>query len=308
MPKGSDWLNFFYVNLGFIVQVLIMYVYGQIKEIKDNWPKYRCNPMYMPLSDDMSADFTYCVQNMQTSFMGVLLQPLTYVANSLTSLGGEFTQSLDYARNMMGNIRTFITNIIEAVYGIFLNIIIQFQIIIIKMKDLVGKVVGIVVTLMYILEGTIHTSKSTWNGPPGEMIRTMGHCFHPETKIKLKDGSIQFIKDLNLGDYLENGSRVNGIMKLDNTKSNHKIYKIKGKGVNGDDIFVTGSHMILDNGRFIEVKDYKEAIEQDEVKSEWLSCLIIDDHKIKIGDKIFWDWDDYIIKNLNKLGAFYKTK
>jgi hypothetical protein len=274
-----------------------MYIYGRIKEIKDNWPKYRCNPMYMPLSDDMGKDFTFCIQNMQTDYMGYLLQPITYLASTLTSLGSEFTASLDAARNMFSNIRTFITSIVESVYGLFLNIIIQFQFLIIKIKDVVGKIIGIIVTLMYVLDGSLKTMLSVWNGPPGDMIRTMGHCFHPETKVKLKNGSIVQMKDLNLGDYLENGSRVNGVMKLDNTSGKHKIYKIVGKGVDGNDIYVTGSHMINNgNGKYVEVKDYKDATEQDVVKCEWLSCLIMDDHKIKIGSQEFWDWDDYMIK------------
>jgi hypothetical protein len=297
MPKGQDWFFFIYVNLGFIAQILIMYIYGQIKEIKENWPKYRCNPMYMPLSDDMTKDFVYCIQNMQTEYMGFLLQPLTYLANTLTSLGAEFTESLNYVRNMLSNIRSFITMIIESVYGLFLNIVIQFQIIIVKIKDVLGKIVGVILTLMFIIDGSVKTMNSTWNGPPGQMVRAMGACFHPETKVKLKNGSIVSMKDLNLGDSLENGSIVNGVMKLNNKDDKHKLYKIPGKGVNSEDIYVTGSHMIHEgNGKYVEVKDYKESCEQDEVKCEWLSCLIMDDHKIILGEKEFWDWDDFMIK------------
>ena len=72
MPKSIDWLNFIYVNLGFIAQVLIMYIYTSIDEIKKNWPLYRCNPLYMPLSDNIAQDFTYCIQNTQINFMGFL--------------------------------------------------------------------------------------------------------------------------------------------------------------------------------------------------------------------------------------------
>jgi len=253
--------------------------------------------MYMPLSDDMTTDFTYCIQNMQTDYMGYLLQPITYLANTLTSLGGEFTESLDYVRNMLSNIRSFVTKIIESVYGLFLNIIIQFQIIIVKIKDVLGKIVGVILTLMFILDGSVKTMNSTWNGPPGQMVRAMGACFHPDTKVKLKNGSIVLMKDLNLGDCLENGSIVNGVMKLNNKEGKHKLYKIPGKGVNGDDIYVTGSHMIHEeNGKYVEVKDYKESFLQDEIKCEWLSCLIMDDHKIILGEKEFWDWDDFMLK------------
>ena len=51
MPKGVDWINFIYVNLGFVAQIFVMYYFSAVAEIKNNWPKYRCNPMFMPLSD-----------------------------------------------------------------------------------------------------------------------------------------------------------------------------------------------------------------------------------------------------------------
>ena len=297
MPKGQDWLNFIYVNLGFVAQILIMYIYGQIKEIKENWPKYRCNPVYMPLSDDMSADFTYCIQNMQMDYMGYLLQPLTYLASTLTEMGAAFSESLQYVRNILSNIRSFITSIIESIYGVFLNIIIQFQLIIIKIKDILGKTVGIVLVIMYFIDGIIKSAKSGWNGPPGQMVRAMGSCFHPETKVKLKDGSVVLMQDLKLGDYLENGSRVKATMKVDNSDNKEVLYKLVGSGVDGSDIYVTGSHMICnEDGKYVEVKDYPGAVKQDEVKCVWYSCLVMDDHKIKIRDKHFWDWDDYMFK------------
>ena len=296
MPKGQDWLNFIYVNLGFIAQVLIMYIYGQIKEVKENWPKYRCNPVYMPLADNLSDNFTFCIQNMQSDYMGYILQPVTFLVNSLTEMGSGFTESLNYARNMTANIRGFITSIIESVYGVFLNIIIQFQLIIIKIKNIIGKTVGVVLVIMYFIDGIIKSTKSGWNGPPGQMVRAMGSCFHPETKIRLKDGSVVLMQDLKLGDHLENGSRVKATMKIDND-STEILYKIPSCGVDGDTIYVTGSHMICnEENKYVQVKDYPGAIKQEEVKCSWFSCLVMDDHKIKIGNKDFWDYDDYMFK------------
>jgi len=297
MPSGRSLIGFTYVNIMFVLQLSIMVLLSNIAKIKQDWPIYRCNPLYMPLSSDIMSDFTYCIQNMQMDYMGYLLQPLTYLASSLTEMGASFTESLQYARNIVSNIRSFITNIIEAVYGVFLNIIIQFQLIIIKMKDILGKTVGIVLVIMYFIDGIIKSAKSGWNGPPGQMVRAMGSCFHPETKVKLKDGSVVSMQDLKLGDYLENGSRVKATMKVNNPDNQEVLYKIVGSGVDGSDIYVTGSHMICNElGKYVEVKDYPDAVKQDEVKCEWFSCLVMDDHKIKIGDKDFWDWDDYMFK------------
>lgn len=293
MPKGSDWINFIYINLGFITQVLAMYYFSAISDIKENWAKYRCNPLYMPLSDNIEKDFTYCIQNTQTSFMGYLLQPLTYNTSLLTSMGAEFGQSLDFANNLLSNIRTFFSSIVEGIFGVFLNIIIQFQKIIIGIKDMVGKIIGIMVALLYILDGSVKTMGSAWNGPPGQMIQALsGNCFHPDTKIKLKNGVVKPMKDLLLGDILENGSRVQIILKLENRNFREKLYKFKGQGVNKENIYVTGSHMISIGNKFIKVKDHPSALAQDEIQCEWFSNLITDDHKIQIGEHLFWDWED----------------
>jgi hypothetical protein len=294
MPKGSDWVNFIYINLAFVAQVVAMYYFTSVQQIKDNWPKYRCNPMYMPLSDDIQSDFVYCIQSMQTNYMGYLLQPLTYITSNLSAMGAGFVNNIDSIRYMMSNIRTFLTTITEGIFGVFLNIIISFQKIMISIKDLVGKMIGVMVAMMYIMDGSLKTINSSWNGPPGQMVRALGKCFHPDTKIKLNDGTVKMMKDLNLGDVLENGVKIMATMQLENASGEEKLYKLENMGVNGEDIYVTGKHMVYSEKerRYIYVKDLEGAVEQDEVKSEWFSCLITYNHTIPIGQLIFWDWED----------------
>jgi len=290
MPKGKNWLYFTFVNLGFVAQVVAMYYFSSIKQIRDNWQKYRCNPLYMPLSNNIMTDFTYCVQNIQSSYMGYLLQPLTYATNLLGSMGSELTGSLNVIRNVVSTIRNLITSTVESVFGVFLNLVIEFQKITIGIKDLVGKIVGMMVTMMYIMDGSGKTMQSMWNGPPGQMVKSLqGKCFHPDILITLKNGNVVAIKDLNLGDILDSGSRVTAVMKIDNINNPEPLYKI-------GDIYVTGSHMILNGLQFIPVKEHPEAQPQNAVKSSYYSCLITHDHKIKIGKYMFWDWEDYIIK------------
>jgi len=293
MPKGSAWTNFIYVNLGFALQVFAMYFFMQIQEIKDNWPIYRCNPMYMPLADDVGSNFVYCVQSMQTNFMGYLLEPLMYIISGLNVMSFGFLNDIGNVRNMFGYIRDMITSIIGNVFTVFLNIVIEFQKIMLGIKDIMGKIVGIVVTMMYVLDGSLKTMNSAWNGPPGQMVQVMGSCFHPETKVKLENGKVKEMQNLNLGDVLENGSIIRALMKVSNS-TNETFYTFKNDGVDKEDIFVTGSHMVLDkNGKYIKVKDHPESIENPAMERTWFSCLITDDHKIQIGNKTFWDWEDY---------------
>jgi hypothetical protein len=210
---------------------------------------------------------------------------------------GQFLGFIQNIRAMFDKIRTFIVNIIQSIFGVFLNLIIEFQKIIIGIKDLIGKTIGIMVSLMYTMDGSIKTMRSVWNGPPGQLVRALGKCFYPNTLILLKNGEKKYMKDLNLGDVLSDGSIVETVMKIDNKREPIPFYVIKGVGIEGDDIYVTGSHLVFDKNtnKFIKVQDYSKAIKTDFI-TEWFSCLITSNHKIPIGNEVFWDWEDHFVK------------
>ena len=297
MPTGKNWVNFLYVNIAFAIYIAGVFYYSQVSEIKANWPLYRCNPMYMPLADNMEENFTYCIQSMQSGFMGHLLEPLTFITNTIGSMMGGFMNDIQSIRGMFNKIRTQFSNIIQSIFGVFLNLIIEFQKITISIKDLIGKTIGIMASLMYVMDGSIKTMNSTWNGPPGQMVKALGKCFYPNTKVKLQDGTVKQMKDINLGDILENGSIVEAVMMIDNKREPVSLYRIPNEGVGGTDIFVTGKHLVFDKKtqRLIKVENYSNAI-NSKIEIDWFSCLITSDHKIQIGNELFWDWEDHFIK------------
>jgi hypothetical protein len=297
MPTGKHWLLFLYVNIAFVVYAVGIFYYGQLATIKANWPVYRCNPMYMPLADDIESNFVYCVQNMQTSYMGTLLEPITYVTNTLGTTLGAFSNDIQNVRAMIDKIRTLFTTVIQSIFGVFMNMVIEFERITIGIKDLVGKTVGIMVTMMYVMDGSIKTMNSTWNGPPGQMVRSLGKCFHPDTLVPLFDGRRIPMLQLEPGDLLSDGvTRVSIVMKIDNKDSKIPFFIIPSKSRN---IYVTGSHFVYDslNKRFIQVKDYHKACESMDYYSPILACLVTSTHHIPIDHELFWDWNDTDLMN-----------
>ena len=293
MPSGKNWINFVYVNLAFGLYIAGVFFFSQLQNIKDNWATYRCNPMYMPLADDIDSNFVYCIQNSMSSFMGFIMQPLTFLTSSMSGMLSGFLDEINMVRAMFDKIRTFISSIIESIFGVFLNLVIEFQKIIIGIKDLVGKSIGIMVTLMYVIDGSVQTMQSAWKGPAGQLVQALGKCFHPETKLKLQNGNIVSIKDINLGDVLEDGSIVEATMKLDNKINPIPLYIINSKGVNRENIYVTGAHLIFDkkSKQYVKVENYVNAVKTD-ILIDWFSCLITSDHKIVVGSEKFWDWED----------------
>ena len=114
------------------------------------------------------------------------------------------------------------------------------------------------------------------------------------------DRSIKYIKDISLGDILIDGNRVIATMQIDNKEIKDRVpfYVIKNRGIDEDHIYVTGSHLILDNidsNKFITVDKYKNA-ELSDFEFDYFICLITDKHQIKIGKETFWDWEDHFIK------------
>ena len=166
----------------FIILIFIgMYFYNilavGIKRVQDNWPEYRCNPMIMPFAGtfghDAGQNFTFCIQTMQTDYMGILLQPLNYLMTVINKTTGGLMNSVQDIRSFINEIRNSITNIVQSIFGVFLNIVTQFQFMLIKIKDMVAKLIGIMASMMFILQGTVMTMQSSWNGPPGQMVRFM---------------------------------------------------------------------------------------------------------------------------------------
>ena len=302
MPTMNNYLNLIYVNLGFLAQITVMMYFKSALEIKENWPLYRCNPPYWVFSENISEDFTYCVQNTQMNMMEYLLRPLNNMIKGLTSVGVRFNDAINNIRGMFSSIRNFVSEIIENVFGVFLNLIIEFQKIIISIRDMVGKMIGIVTTILYVLDGSIKTMNSAWRGPPGQLVKAIGSCFHPETEITLSNGKHYKMENAPLGAELINGSKIFAVLKIDNPKK-EPLYKIKGLE---QDIYVTGEHFVFDktNKKWIQVKKYEKAEIQPTFIPEYFSCLITTNRRIQIEGELFWDWEDdelhnnYILSNL----------
>ena len=301
MPTGKNWFHFLFIHFVFIIGICFLVILSFVKSIKANWPQYRCNPIYMPLSDNVELDFTYCVQTMQKQMMGNFLQPFSWILSNMSEMTGEFTDSINNARNMFGNVRTFSTDIFQNIFGVFMNLVIEIQKLIMGIKDLMQKIIGTMATIVYLIDGVMKTMKSTWNGPVGQLTRGVGNmasgsCFHPNTQIALEDGTRVAMKDLQPGDTLEKGARVISVVHINNNHhcTGEKMYHLPG------DILVTGSHFVWDpaSHQFLRVDKVRRAQEIPTCDIPYsFRCLITSDHRIRIGDELFWDWEDAVLRS-----------
>ena len=108
-------MNYFY---DVMASFLILLVFGLIflglalaalaKDIKKNWPKYKCNPMIMPVAGafgkDPGKNFVECIGSIQAGFMGYFLGPIRYIMGFLGNIGGDIMNSMNFLRKLLRNI------------------------------------------------------------------------------------------------------------------------------------------------------------------------------------------------------------
>jgi hypothetical protein len=298
--KTSDLsLSIIIVFIFLILYIINVFVVGY-RIVKENWPIYKCNPMIMPFASffghDTADNFTYCVQKMQTSFMGTLLKPINSNINAMSNVAAGLTNSTSFIREFSDSFSNNLGSVFSTLFSTFYNVMIEIQKTFANLKDTFGKLIGIMITMMYILSGSMMTMESLWNGPPGQMIKFL--CFHPDTKLTLKNGEKYSMKDLPLNSVLKNGAIVGAVMNISNLDKNGKhiesMYKLpRNHSSNADHIIVSGSHLVYDTTvkQFVPVKEVVAA-EHSEIICDTLACLITSDHTIAIGDWLFHDWED----------------
>ena len=176
--KSSDLFKAILIIICFFVLYLFNALASGKKYVEDNWTELRCNPTVMPFADqfghDMQENFNYCIQNMQSDYMNYLMEPINYSVNLINEAASGANFGLQGARDFLSNFRFSAGDLFENIFGVFLNVLIVFQSIIMKLEDMVGTVVGVIASMMYILQGAFQTMDSAWKGPMGGLVRSLG--------------------------------------------------------------------------------------------------------------------------------------
>lgn len=178
-----DWVKSIFIVVMFMLFLAVDTYNGSIKSMQDNWNLNRCNPVMMPFASYIAPkgstittqdNFAYCIQSMMANFAPSIIQPFNYVQSMTTDMMSSINDSMHASTAQSASFNFGVSSIFENIYGVFLNTIIEFNILVIKIMDTQGKISGIITTLLYIMTAVQYTFQSMWNGIPGKMIQTLG--------------------------------------------------------------------------------------------------------------------------------------
>jgi hypothetical protein len=176
-----EWGKSIFIIVIFLTLSLYLATTVNIKTIQENWPVYRCNPLYMPFSSTLapnktpsSENFSYCMVDFMKSAAPALTQPLTYVQSMTLALTGSMAKSQEKSVDQQSKTSKGIGDLFKNLMNIIGGMIAQFHILLIKMIDAQGKMMGTITAMMYIVTATQYAFMSMWNGIPGALIKFMG--------------------------------------------------------------------------------------------------------------------------------------
>lgn len=262
------------------------YLFGlsRVQFLKKHWLEYRCNPLYMPMAgfvgDNIVTNFTKCTMKGFQDYAGFVMDPIMGEFAVVNDTLSEVGTTMSSMRGMMSGVRGGFLGIIGSVFGKIQNLVSQFQYIIIRMRTLLSRVVGVMLSFIYVFYAGMETGGSVMNGPIGQTVSFL--CFDPDTSVDLKNNTSVAMKNINVGDVLRGGETVKA------------VYTLSGKGVamyllNG--ITVSGYHKVVSSSGIVPVNKHPLAVKLD-MELDTLTCLDTDTHRIKLQDQEFLDFTE----------------
>mgnify|MGYP000078778475 CR=1 FL=1 len=277
----------FIVFFFFLVTMLILIV--QYKSyIQDNWNQYRCNPLIIPFSSyfgyDSSETFNYCITQSFNAQGLELLKPIGFSTGLIGDILNSITNSIQDIRGFFNTFRNLFLKFVEGIMKRIEDSASTLQYLFTKMKSIIERLWGIMVTMIYTGYTTVETMTSVFTGPIGGMAKFF--CFDENTPIQLYNHKYKTIKDIKIGDKILGGGNVLGILKF---ISNNHMYLYNNK------ITVSGSHLVYENNKWIRIENSQYSKYINHYNKPYIYCLITQHNIITSIDNIVFK--DFIETN-----------
>jgi len=151
-------------------------IQNNLDKEKRDWPLNRCKPNYMPFagliytppgmtgSEYTKQNFNYCTAETTKSVYASAMTMVYQIVNQITVIFKNGLQSISMIREILNRMREALSKIIMIIFNRIMNVIIPLMFMIIKVKDFMHKLKGILVTAIYTLIGSYMTLVSLIGG------------------------------------------------------------------------------------------------------------------------------------------------
>jgi hypothetical protein len=245
--------------------------------------------------------FNNLVTDRFKSLFGSISGQFNKVFSSTGNIVEGQIKGLNTIRNFMKPIRDFITDATLFFYKKIETFIITIMYMFHRMRQLLRRSLSSFNLIFHSIENIRNLMISVMNSPITSFLygsadtiawvagRLNKLCFDGHMPIKLKDGSIKFIKDIQCGDILFDDTIITSTLEFLN---NEPLYSIHSNELDID-ILVSGSHIVYDNKyNFWKTVNNYELSKKTDYIPPTLYCISTSNHKINIGGILFSDYEE----------------
>ena len=160
------------IILSFLVAIAYFIADAHLKHVKQNWTTQRCKPLIIPMagfinapdnvdrSEYTSQNFNLCISEMFSYVFNNAISIFYYMVNVATNVFKNILETVQTLRLFLVNLKNqFLKFIIETMYSI-MNFVVPFINLLVKMRDMMKKMEGIFLSIIYMLSGAYMSLKS----------------------------------------------------------------------------------------------------------------------------------------------------
>jgi hypothetical protein len=159
-----------------LIQLSITLSIG-LAQLKNNWNKYRCNPLVIPLAglvdEDPIETFRACTKEIQWDFMKTILKPIY----------NSFTYFLDSGNLFVGILESLKTGLVVqdgSTLNMMTSLGTRFNILLVELSrafitvsDMFGKVASMVTVIFYLITTSVKLGDALNRDIPGTVMRVL---------------------------------------------------------------------------------------------------------------------------------------
>ena len=289
---------------GYIIQsTLIKYLK---RDYADEFSKHKDNPLSILFASQAGSSSNEVFKTIVTDkSQGVFSEYMSFlkpIFDIFNKLFGKLGGSINILRNTLSPMRNYFASVAMVYYKYIENFTIGLFYSMHKFRTLMNRSLSGFSLMYHTVEHTKHTLSSVAHSKElkklfdkgqyaldvGYAASKIGLCFEENTLLKLKSGKFVKIRDINLGDILEDNSIVIEKHQFLNTE---ELYKYNG-------VYVTGSHIVSEKDEWKTVKNSNNAVKTT-ICPEYVYCVSTDTAKIIINKNQFRDYNESVNKFLN---------
>jgi hypothetical protein len=300
---------------------VILYTYAQatLDDVRDEWVKHRCNPIYMPFAGGIQPEvstaenFQFCIGALAQQVFKLALDPIYKLFGVTNGIVGMVGHDLRFFRNFISGMQTFVSSFAAETFGKLHDTFGVLMSLMSRIRDITARIIGsagymttIAMTSVNLVKSLVEFMKTIIIAiviilfaislllvfvAPGLLgfaiflgsFVGVSYCFHPNTPIDLANGQTVLLKDVNVGDILKSGARVTAVMVC--LAQGVPLYNYEGT-------VVSGTHLVRENGVWTYVENAKKSVPYTGFHPRELICLNTSDHQIHIRGVVYADYEE----------------